>query len=297
MEQLTKLQDNFPSTVKKAKKLLGLDIDKFQKFVCCPTCNKLYQYSSAVYVDAKSGEKNSKNCDNVPYPNHIQARFRQKCGTVLMKTVVSADGKNKYLYPRKVYVYQSIKESLTNMLKRKDFKDSLLSTPKFSIDALNDIYDGDVYKTFLDVHGKNYFSDPRNLGVMMNIDWFQPYENVEYSLGVMYLVIINLPRKLRFREENVIVIGVIPCPSEPRHDVNTFLRPFVEEMLLLWNGVAVDEDRDTCLCKMALICCSSDLPATRKLCGFVSFSALHGMFITKILKRKFVCKQAFTSLI
>ena len=31
----------------------------------------------------------------------------------------------------------------------------------------------------------------------------------------MYLTILNLPRKIRFKQENVLLIGLIPGPKEP----------------------------------------------------------------------------------
>lgn len=46
---------------------------------------------------------------------------------------------------------------------------------------------------------------------MMNIDWFQPFKNRnDYSLGVIYFAILNLPRHIRYRSENIIIAGLIP---------------------------------------------------------------------------------------
>ena len=66
---------------------------------------------------------------------------------------------------------------------------------------------------------------------MMNLDFFQPYKHVQYSMGAIYLTILNLPR------ENTILVGLIPGPHEPRHDFNTFLETLVEDLLKLWGGV------------------------------------------------------------
>lgn len=51
---------------------------------------------------------------------------------------------------------------------------------------------------------------------MMNIDWFRPYKTTTYSVGEIYLVIVNLPREEHFLPENVIICGVIPGPCEPK---------------------------------------------------------------------------------
>ncbi len=45
-----------------------------------------------------------------------------------------------------------------------------------------------------------------NLTLMANIDWFR---HTEYSIGA---TIMNLPRAVRFRQENVMLIGLMPGP-------------------------------------------------------------------------------------
>lgn len=45
---------------------------------------------------------------------------------------------------------------------------------------------------------------------MLNCDWFQPFAQSRYTVGVIYLVILNLPRAIRFRSENIIITGIIP---------------------------------------------------------------------------------------
>ena len=53
----------------------------------------------------------------------------------------------------------------------------------------------------------------------------------------MYLTIMNLPRTIRFKQENVILIGLIPGPKEPEGDINDYHSPLVTELLQLWEGV------------------------------------------------------------
>jgi len=101
----------------------------------------------------------------------------------------------------------------------------------------------------------------------------------EYSVGVMYLVIQNLPRSARYKTENIILVGIIPGPKEPKHTVNSFLRPLVEELKEFWTGIDIDckyHPLGKVFVRAALTCCVSDIPATRKLCGFVGHSAALG---------------------
>ena len=92
-------------------------------------------------------------------------------------------------------------------------------------------------------------------------------------MGVIYLVFVNLSREIRFRKENVIIIGVIPGPKEPKGNINFFLKPLVDELLDLWNGVFIKENDGEAYYKFDL---PSDLPVTRKLCGFTSYNATKG---------------------
>ena len=54
--------------------------------------------------------------------------------------------------------------------------------------------------------------------------------HVKYSVGVIYLVILNLPREERCKLENIIVVGIIPGPKEPEKNVNSFLVPLMEDL-------------------------------------------------------------------
>lgn len=63
---------------------------------------------------------------------------------------------------------------------------------KVRIEELGDIYDGQIWKNFVDHDGAPYFSKPLFLAVMINIDWFQPYKYVQYSVGVIFPTLLNL---------------------------------------------------------------------------------------------------------
>ena len=88
---------------------------------------------------------------------------------------------------------------------------------------------------------------------------------------------MNLPRTVRFKRENVILVALIPGPSEPSHDINTLLDPLVDELINLWEGVTMEINNGVKeVVRCALLCCACDLPAGRKVCGFLSHSASLG---------------------
>jgi len=76
---------------------------------------------------------------------------------------------------------------------------------------LGDIYDGLIWKSFRD----NYLSAPYSYLLTLNVDWFQPFKRTKYSVGAIYATIQNLPREKQFKEEFIILIGLLPGPKEP----------------------------------------------------------------------------------
>ena len=82
---------------------------------------------------------------------------------------------------------------------------------------------------------------------------------------------MNLPRAIR---ENIIIVGLLPGPKEPSKTINTYLTPLVCELLSLWEGVSLRTyNAGTQLFRCALMCVGCDLPAGRKTCGFLSYTA------------------------
>jgi Transposase family tnp2 len=109
---------------------------------------------------------------------------------------------------------------------------------------------------------------------MLNLDWFQPYEGTVYSTGVIYAAICNLPRDIRFKRENILILGILPGPNEVSlHQINHYLAPIVDELLSLWTGIIINhtfEYQNGRNIRAALILVSCDIPAARKVCGHIS---------------------------
>ena len=91
------------------------------------------------------------------------------------------------------------------------------------------------------------------------------------------MTVLNLPRQERFLQENVILVGVIPGPKEPQLHINSFLSPLVDELQQLWQGLPMQLHNGLhVLVRAALLCVGCDIPAARKVCGFVGHQALKG---------------------
>ena len=111
---------------------------------------------------------------------------------------------------------------------------------------------------------------------MLNIDWFRTYKHVEYSVGALYIAILNLPRHLGYLKENIFLVGIIPGPREPSLHMNSFLEPLVNDLLKLWRGVEMNRCEGLKKVQAVLLCTPCDMPATRKLNRFLGHSAQKG---------------------
>ena len=65
------------------------------------------------------------------------------------------------------------------------------------------------------------------------------------------------------------VLGIIPGPTEPKGNINTFLSPIIEDLLLLRNGVYME----SCGVKAALLGVRYDMPVLRKISQFLGHKA------------------------
>lgn len=216
------------------------------------------------------GSKTTVNsCTFQPFPTI------RVCNVPLMKEIASVGGHRRF-YPYKIFCFVNVVAALQTFVLRTGFLEQCESTRnKFTDPELSDVYDGSIWKDFLTINGEPFLSQRNNYAFLLNIDWLQPYEHVVYSVGVMYIAILNLPRSIRFKRENVILCGIIPGPSEPSLTMNTYLSPIVSDLLRLWKGVKLKlpEKGGEATFRCALIGVACDLPAARKCCGFLSYTA------------------------
>ena len=165
---------------------------------------------------------------SLPY-RHPQKRMRVPCNTSLLKSIKTSSGKRISL-PLKVFCNQSLVQSIKQLVLQPGMLDQLNQWKARSIPCgvMADIYDRSVWKSFLTVNGKEFLLSRYGFGLLINVDWFQPYKHVQYSVGAIYIAILNFPRHLRYRRENMILIGVIPGPHEPSLHINSFIVPLVQ---------------------------------------------------------------------
>ena len=209
---------NFPRTLLQLQKLVGTHQERIVRYVYCEKCSHVYMYDECI---EKIGSRiQSKLC------SYRASNYAQPCRGQLLKCVERPNNGVLY-YPLKVYCYTPLYSYISHLLNRPGFCELCdhWKTDSHSEGTYRDVYDGGLWQKFKEYDGKPCLMDSFTYGHMLNLDWFKPCKHTEYSLGALYLTVMNLPRRVRFRQENVLLIGLIPGPREPKHDVNSILAP------------------------------------------------------------------------
>ena len=231
----------------------------------CQTCHSLYQYNDCIQ---------KRGSDIIPLPCCNCLKFN----ITSPLREVRINRRSRKLYPYCIYPTCSLVEHLKSILSRPGMLEMCEKWRKSFVvhpSEMKDSFDGKIWIDFQCPRGEFFLANKGSIGVILNIDWFQPFKHRQYSVGVIYMVIMNLPRAFRFKRENLLLIGLIPGPNEPSKTINTYLAPVVRELLVLWQGIPLhcsDQQSDITL-RCALLCVACDLPAARKTCGFLSYTA------------------------
>ena len=112
--------------------------------------------------------------------------------------------------------------------------------------SFRDVFDGVNYQALrsapVTVHGEpiaspvNYFADPRDIALGLSTDGYGIFTRGQATAWPLIIFNYNLPPKIRFHSDNLLVLGVIPGPNKPA-DMDSFLIPLAEELFQLATGV------------------------------------------------------------
>jgi hypothetical protein len=203
--------------------------------------------------------------------------------------------------PLKIYSHQSLRAWLSRLISRPGME-TLLDEMWTRVrepapeSPMSDIWDATEIRDFIGPDGRPFHCNPNNEGRYLFglfVDWFNPLGNKQagkvVSSGVIFMVCLNLPLRIRYKRENVFLVGVMPGPKAPRlQQVNHFLEILVKELLDFW-ACGVFFSRTTLLPGGRLIRCAlipliCDLGAMKKTAGQASHSATFFCSFCKLKK-------------
>jgi len=243
-----KLLADIPADPRSAEAKFNL-ASKHTIYAVCPNvdCHKLYK---------------PKFVEGSPIPNypeicsHQQFNGGPECGTPLLKSK-NIDGVTVGL-PIKPFTAFCFKDWLGALLSRPGLEakmdEAWIQHNKggSGSDEMEDILDGEILRNFEGPDGK-HFSIGGTEGryvFSLGMDFFNPLGNKQAgkkkSVGMISLVCLNLPIELRYRPENMFLLGVIPGPKEPPLAcLNHYLTPVVDALGDFWSpGVQYSRTND-----------------------------------------------------
>ena len=262
-----------PSDIRTVLQPLNLNPET-HAIVCCPKCFATYDWKPS---DPR--EPCPEFCVYQGTPNSIICgrRLRTKNTTNPQLSL-----------PTRQFFYQDLHHWLARMYSQPDIEDYLDKIPTGATTGkMEDIWDGTVLRDFTGPDRLPFMQKQESEGRLvfgLNMDGFHPHGSREAgkrtSICGIYLVCFNLPPALRFKMENVFLLGIVPGPQEPStHEVNHLLRPLVDDLLLLWNsGIYLSRTARYPfgrLVRAALIPVICDLPAARRVAGLGGHSSGH----------------------
>jgi hypothetical protein len=254
-------------------------------YVCCPKCFCCYPCSPG----------------DPPFPDlctHRETRTSRICGRKLRKTR-HYNGAEKSV-PVRRFIYHDMKHWLARLLCRPDIEKHLerdVLKDACQNGRCRDIWDAPELREFLGPDMQSPFVQPpaggneARLIFSLNMDGFNPYQNKEagkkVSTCAIYMVCLNLPPALRYKMENMYLVGIIPGPHEPSlTEINHLLRPLVDDLITFWDhGVyysktALHASGRRVRCAVVPLVC--DLPASKQMAGLSS--ATSGYFCSFCLQ-------------
>ena len=87
-------------------------------------------------------------------------------------------------------------------------------------------------------HSQHLQNDARNIRFSLSTDPFGE-QSSGHSTWPVTLCIYNLPPWLCMKRKFIMMPVLIPGPKQPSNDIDVYLKPLIEDLLLLWKDEGV----------------------------------------------------------
>jgi hypothetical protein len=285
---LNAVQENIlaelPRRIAEVVKRFNLD-GQTTTYAVCPSCHSLHK---AVFKSGSSTPQYPERCSNT-------ILGKGECGTSLLQDGWLSGLTSKK--PIKTFVYHNLDDFVGSLLSRSDLEeyidkscDNLAASikeeePRRSF--VSDVFEADFLRSFEGPDSKKLFvdrGDEGRLAFALNVDFFNAeglrIRGAKASCGIIALACLNLPSSIRYKPENMYLVGIIPGPFSPcSTDLNHYLAPVVDDLEESWkkgvhyNRTALYPNGRTV--RAAIVCCICDLPGARKTAALASSKCHH----------------------
>ncbi|XP_061183192.1 uncharacterized protein LOC133191454 [Saccostrea echinata] len=175
---------------------------------------------------------------------------------------------------KRYFLEMPIENQLKNLFAQNGFYNNLQGRFRKSFNnSYEDITDGTLYRQLYNNDGPLSSSD--NLSFVLNTDGAPVFKSSKVSIWPVFLVINELPFKIRMKKENMILAALWFGNEKPA--MGTFLKPLQKSFLALKDGIkCFSPERGEFLSKCFLLAATADLPARSLLCNSVQFNGKFG---------------------
>lgn len=99
--------------------------------------------------------------------------------------------------------------------------------------VITDFWDADLFRNYQDT---NILQEERDMAFSISMDGVTVIRQKGFSVWPMVVVNLNLPPSERTKRHNMLLLGFVPGPREPKL-IETFLQPFLRELTELEKGI------------------------------------------------------------
>ncbi|KAL7296861.1 hypothetical protein TKK_0010255 [Trichogramma kaykai] len=230
-----------PQTKYMLKKFMNVNTDNITYHSVCTVCHK--------YFGSFSNKKFSEACSN------CISTFSLSSTNSLFSELDISDQLKKLFYDP--IVVDSLEERWCRQKKQ--------------VDALEDIFDGLLYKKLC--NKENMLKNQHNFSYTFNTDGCQAADNSKVTVWPIYIMLHELPDYLR--KKHTMLIGLWVAKQEP--DMTIFLQPFVNQANKLpEDGFKWENKGKEIISKLFPITCCVDSPARCVMLNMKRFNGIHG---------------------
>ncbi|KAG8386979.1 hypothetical protein BUALT_Bualt03G0204900 [Buddleja alternifolia] len=133
--------------------------------------------------------------------------------------------------------------------------------------------DSPTWKDF-DIQNPSFSANPRNVRLGLATDGFNPFGNMSNSYSMWHVILIpyNMPLYKCMKDEFFMMPLLIPGPRAPEKDIDVYLRPLIEELKELWNGVETYDasGKESFQMRAAIMWTINGFPALSNLLGWTT---------------------------
>jgi len=180
-----------------------------------------------------------------------------KCPNTVCQRNVKESSSKEY------FIEMPIISQLSGLFSREDFKQGLKYRKeriKKCKDNIEDVYDSEQYKLLSDNGGPLSSENENNISFIFHTDGIPVFKSSKTSMWPIFLMVNELPYKMRKNRENIILCGLWFGQNKPL--MNLFCGPLHESLQKLQNGVTVKlQNNEDIKVHGYLFCVTCDTPA------------------------------------